>query len=187
MKHCMVRDLFPISFPGNVRISLLKWLAVAGMLIFILLFDTGNVLSAATAIPKQSDPGESPPDYATSRVVGAMKVGGSSVVVFEDAKGEQTTYRTGETFADGSKIVAVHANSIIVRLSDGSKVEYFVTPIGAGKAGAAPTSRPVAASPVPASPPPAYVPPPAPVSSEPASGRAPKRRRQRPASSDVDE
>ena len=187
MKHCMVRGLFIISLPGNVLIPLLKWFAVACMLIFSLLFNTDIVLSATTAVPKQGDPGESPPDYATSRVVGAMKVGGSSVVVFENATGEQTTYRTGETFADGSKIVAVNANSIIVRQSDGSKVEYFVTPNGAGKAGAASTGRPVTASPAPTSPAPSYIPPPSPDKNKPINGRVPRRTRQRPSSAVVDE
>ena len=183
----MVRGLFIISLPGNVLIPLLKWFAVACMLIFSLLFNTDIVLSATTAVPKQGDPGESPPDYATSRVVGAMKVGGSSVVVFENATGEQTTYRTGETFADGSKIVAVNANSIIVRQSDGSKVEYFVTQNGAGKAGTPSNGRPITANQATASSPPAYIPPPSSVSSEPASGRVPRRTRHRTSSANVDE
>jgi hypothetical protein len=184
MKHCMVMDLFTISVPGNVLILLLKWLAPVCVLVLFFVFNTGIVHSATTAVPKQGDSGESPPDYSTSRVVGAMNVRGSSVVVFENTKGEQTTYRTGETFADGSKIVAVNANSIIVRLLDGSKVEYFVTPNGAGKAGAASTGRPVTDSP-PA--PPAYIPPPSPVTNEPASGRVPRRTRHRTSSADVDE
>lgn len=186
MKHCMVRDLITISLSGNVLIPLLKWLAVACMLIFFILFDTGNVLSAATAIPKQGNSDESPPEYSTSRVVGAMKVGGSSVVVFENAKGEQATYRTGETFADGSKIVTVKDDSIIVKLSDGSKVEYFVTQNGAGKAGTPSTGRPVTANPATALPP-AYIPPPSQVTNEAVNGRVPRRKKQWSASSYVDE
>jgi hypothetical protein len=157
------------------------------MLILIFLFDSSVVFSAATARLKQGDSSESPPDYSTSRVVGAMKVGGSSVVVFENAQGEQTAYRTGETFVDGSKIIAVNANSIIVKLSDGSKVEYFVTPVGAGKAGTPSTGRPVTANPAIASPPPAYMPPPSTAKSEPENGRVPRRKKQWSVSSNVSE
>ena len=176
----MARDLFSISVSDSMLISLLKWFAQLCVIIVFIVFDAGIAHSATTAAQKKGDPGESPPDYATSRVVGAMKVGGASVVVFENAKGEQTFYRTGETFADGSKIVSVHANSIIVRLSDGSSAEYFVTPNGSGKPGAASAGRQVTASP------PAYTPSPSPVTSESERGRVP-RRRQRATGANVDE
>jgi hypothetical protein len=186
MKSCIARDFFAPSLLSVLPIAPLKWLFLPCMLILIFFFDSSVVFSATTAIPNQGNSDESPPDYSTSRVVGAMKVGGSSVVVFENAKGEQATYRTGETFADGSKIVTVKDDSIIVKLSDGSKVEYFVTQNGAGKAGTPSTGRPVTANPATA-PPPAYIPPPASVSSEPKSGRVPRRTRHRTSSADVEE
>ena len=186
MKYCKARDFVAPSVLSVLPMAPLKWLVLPCMLILILYFDSSVVFSATTAIPKQGNSDEGPPDYSTSRVVGAMKVGASSVVVFENAKGEQTTYRTGETFSDGSKIVAVTDNSIIVRQSDVSKVEYFVTPNGAGKAGTPSTGRPVTANPATA-PPPAYIPPPSSVSSEPASGRVPRRTRHRTSIANVDE
>ena len=181
MKQCLTKEICPISLSGILPISPLKWFSVACMLIFSFFFDSDIVFSATTSVPKQSHSDESSPDYSASRLVGAMKIGGSSVVVFENAKGEQTFYRTGETFADGSKIVAVNADSIIVKLSDGSKVEYFVMPDGAGKAGIASTGRPAIASP------PAYIPPPS-VTSEPESGRVPPgRKRHKTRSSEQEE
>jgi hypothetical protein len=181
MKQYLAKDLFSISLSSILPISPLKRFPVACMLIFSFFFNTDIVFSATTSVPKQSHSDESPPDYSASRLVGAMKVGGSSVVVFENAKGEQSFYRTDETFADGSKIVAVNVNSIIVKLSDGSKVEYFVMPDGAGKAGIASTGRPAIASP------PAYIPPPS-VTSEPESGRMPlRRKRYKTRSSDQEE
>jgi hypothetical protein len=172
MKQYMTKEICTILLSRILPISSLKWFSVACMLVFSFFCDSDIVFSATTSVSKQSHSGESPPDYSASRLVGAMKIGGSSVVVFENAKGEQTFYRTGETFADGSKIVTVNADSIIVRLSDGSKVEYFVMQDGAGKAGIASPGRPATASP------PAYIPPPSPsVTSDPESGRVPPRRK----------
>ena len=187
MKSYIARDFFAPSLLSVLPVAPLKWLFLPCMLILIFFCDSSVVFSATTTIPKQGDSGESPPDYATSRVVGAMKVGGSSVVVLENAKGEQATYRTGETFADGSKIVTVKDNSIIVKLSDGSKVEYFVTQNGAGKAGTPSTGRPITANQATASSPPAYIPPPSPITNEPVNGRVPRRKKQWSASSNVAE
>jgi hypothetical protein len=107
------------------------------MVILVSILDPRCMFAAAASILKQNDTGEPPFDYTASRLVGAMKVGEGSVVVFENAKGEQTFYRMGETFPDGAKIVAVNTNSIIVKRPDGSKVEYFVSPGSAVKPGAA--------------------------------------------------
>jgi hypothetical protein len=182
MKSCIARDLFAQSLLSVLPIAPLKWLFLPCMLILIFVFYSSVVFAATAAFPNQGNSDESPPDYSTSRVVGAMKVGGSSVVVFENAKGEQTTYRTGETFADGSKIIVANANSIIVKQSDGSKIEYFVTPNGEGKAGAASTGRPVTAGT-----PPAYIPPPSPVTSESVNGRVPRRTKHKPSNASLDE
>lgn len=150
-----------------------EWFLLACLSMFII---------AAALNPSRCSAEGAPPDYSTMRLVGAMKAGGSSVVVFENAKGEQTSYRTGETFADGSRIVAVSGNSIMVRQSDGSQVEYFVSPSGAGKPGAASTGRPATDSP------PAYIPPPKPATNDPENVRVPRRKKQMPAeSADVEE
>lgn len=139
MARDVVHSLLQRIMPG----SPLKGLFLACTLILIIICDSGIVISATTSIPMQGDPSEAPPDYAASRLVGTMKGRGSSIVVFENAKGEQTYYRTGEKYSDGSKIITVTADSIIVQLSDGSQVEYFVAPGAMGKPGTAAVGRPV--------------------------------------------
>lgn len=82
-----------------------------------------------------------------------MKNSESSAVVFENTKKEQFFYRVGETFSDGSKIISVNDNSIMVRLSDGSYLECFVTQGAAKYAGTGSFAN------TPASDKPAFIPP----------------------------
>lgn len=108
------------------------------------------VMFAATgSVSAQGTPDNAPPDYAAMRLVGSMGVGQSAVVVFENAKGEQSFYPAGRAFSDGSRILQVTDKSIVVRRPDGSSIEYFVSPAGAARPGIASPLRPVVESPAP--------------------------------------
>jgi hypothetical protein len=90
---------------------------------------------------------EAGPDYSAGKLVGTMRSGSLSGAVFENASGEQKFYRKGVTFSDGSRIVSVDSESIVVRTPEGSSVEYLVTRGTSGRSGTAPASRPAVETP----------------------------------------
>jgi hypothetical protein len=92
---------------------------------------------------------ETGPDYSAGKLVGTMLSSSLSGAVFENASGEQKFYRKGVTFSDGSRILAVYSESIVVRTPEGSSVEYLVTRGTAGRSGAAPANRPAVETPSP--------------------------------------
>ena len=168
MKSCVAGDAAILSLM-SVRASVpLKWLVSACMITVVSSLNPVVAYSSADDNATQGSADKTPPDFSTMRLVGAMKIGRSAVVVFENAKGEQTSYPVGRTFSDGSKITTVNDRSIIVRKADGSAVEYFVAPGDTGKPGAVSVGRPVIDSP-----PPAYIPA---DSSDPDSNRSRRKR-----------
>lgn len=90
-------------------------------------------------------PLETGPDYRAGKLVGTMLSSGLSGAVFENAAGEQKFYRKGVTFSDGSRIVSVYSESIVVKTPEGTSVEYLVTRGTSGRSGTAPASLPAPA------------------------------------------
>lgn len=86
---------------------------------------------------------ETGPDYATDKLVGTMQSSSLSGAVFENASGEQKFYQKDRAFSDGSRIIAVFDERIIVRTPAGSSLEYLVTRGTPGRAGNNPSSRTV--------------------------------------------
>ena len=89
--------------------------------------------SQAYSIEEVSGVRETGPEYSASKLVGTMNSGNLSGAVFENASGEQKFYRKNVTFSDGSRIIAVSSESIVVRTPEGSFAEYLVTRGTAGR------------------------------------------------------
>jgi hypothetical protein len=94
------------------------------------------LVSTATAQPAQ---GLDPSSY---RLVGTITAGGLIGAVLVDAKGEQTFYRLNEQLPDGSKLVRVRSDSILIKRGDSTVNEIFIahdTKSGAPQAGPPPS------------------------------------------------
>jgi hypothetical protein len=61
------------------------------------------------------------------RLIGTVEAGGFIGAVLDDAKGEQLFYRLHEKLPDGSEIVKVQNNRILVKKSDGALYELFTS------------------------------------------------------------
>lgn len=60
------------------------------------------------------------------RLIGTIQSKNFIGAVFSDSKGEQSFYRVLDTLPDGSKIVAVHSDSISLRGSDGLSYDMYI-------------------------------------------------------------
>jgi hypothetical protein len=85
----------------------------------------------------------------TSSLIGTIQSGGFIGAVLSDAKGEQVFYRMKEKLPDGSRIVEVRSNSILLKSADGTFYDMYIS----SKAVASSNSGALSASVVP--PPPA--------------------------------
>jgi len=74
------------------------------------------------------------------RLVGTMEGAPFSGAVFDDGTGTQTFYRLHELLPDGSKIVKIGNDRIVVKRPDGEIYELFTT--GAANAAAASAQSP---------------------------------------------
>jgi hypothetical protein len=66
-------------------------------------------------------------DPSGLRLVGTVMAGEFSGAVLGDAKGEQTFYRLHESLPDGSQIVKIQHDHILVRRSDGAITEMYIS------------------------------------------------------------
>jgi hypothetical protein len=88
--------------------------AIIGLHIFLLLI----LAARAHAQPSTAPSG--------LRLVGTVIAGGFTGAVLGDAKGEQTFFRLHESLPDGSQIVKVQRNHILVKRSDGAVYEIYI-------------------------------------------------------------
>jgi hypothetical protein len=95
---------------------------------------TGLIVLFSTAIASGAPDG---------RLVGTIRGGGFSGVVIEDEQlKQQTFYPEGTVLPDGSKIIAVLQDSILIRTVDGTIIEYLVKTGKPGQPNAAGRGRP---------------------------------------------
>ncbi len=78
------------------------------------------LLSAATADSQSAGP-------QTAKLIGTIQSDGFVGAVISDAKGEQIFYRLKEKLPDGSQIVKVRQDSILLKGADGTSYEIFVS------------------------------------------------------------
>ena len=155
MKTCSFCRFIAQTREGNpvlLKMMHVVLYALAGLVVPVMLSASqADAPREATAALRETGP-----DYSAGKLVGTMRSSGLSGAVFENTSGEQKFYRKGVTFSDGSRIVAVYSESIVVRMPEGSSVEYLVTRGTAGTAGTvgtvgavgtAPASRPVVEAP----------------------------------------
>jgi hypothetical protein len=74
------------------------------------------------------------------RLIGTIEGAHLSGAVIEDAAGVQTFYLLQERLPDGSKILTVRSDSVVIEQADGARAELIVSP---GPARAAVPHRPV--------------------------------------------
>ena len=86
-------------------------------IVAVLLFFTLIAVDRANAQPGPS----------TFRLIGTVTAGGFTGAVLDDAKGEQTFYRLYEILPDGSKLVKVKNDSILLKRNDGALYEIYMS------------------------------------------------------------
>ena len=143
MRQPTIQHVSAISICGKVKFPKISGLALAFMFIAAIMPQGVAATPPAESRETGASLSEAAPDYAASRLVGTINGGKSSGAVFENAAGEQKFYRKGETFLDGSRIIAVHPTSIRVKTPEGSVVEYMVTRGTSGKPGTTQAGMPV--------------------------------------------
>ena len=65
-------------------------------------------------------------DPSSYRLIGTIMANGLMGAVLVDAKGEQKFYRLHEQLQDGSQVVGVQSDSILLQRSDGTVYEIFI-------------------------------------------------------------
>jgi hypothetical protein len=81
----------------------------------------------AGSVSAQSAPGTSPEGAPSSfSLIGTIKSGPFSGAVLQDAAGKQTFYQLHEKLPDGSQIIKVLTDYIVLKESDGSIHEMFI-------------------------------------------------------------
>ncbi len=83
-----------------------------------------NCTSRADAQPLPADRTEAP---AASQLVGTIVSGPLTGAVFDDGNGNQSFYRIRERLPDGSQIIKIGNETILVKRSDGEVSEMFIT------------------------------------------------------------
>lgn len=100
------------------------------------------LLTAAFWLPFQgvaiSPSAAATPSPSSPRLVGTVESGPFSGAVFDDGTGVQTFYRLHEKLPDGSAVVKVRSDSILIRKEDGLLYEMFTS----GSANSAATALP---------------------------------------------
>lgn len=91
---------------------------------------------------------QSPTDPSGLRLVGTVISAGFAGAVLGDAEGEQAFYPLSATLPDGSRIVKIRKNHILLRRNDGSLSEMYISQ-GASGASHQPPMPGVRASPSP--------------------------------------
>lgn len=91
----------------------------AGILIQLVLIILPVLFFADTLDAQPSGP-------QAARLIGTIQSGDFTGAVFSDPKGEQTFYRVSDTLPDGSKIVAVRSDSILLRGADGLSYDMYI-------------------------------------------------------------
>ncbi|MHB8844354.1 MAG: hypothetical protein ACYC7L_06345 [Nitrospirota bacterium] len=99
------------------------------LVLAISLFFQEAVLSASSAAT---------PSPSSPRLVGTVEGGPFSGAVFDDGTGVQAFYRLHEKLPDGSTIVKVRSDSIVIKKDDGLHYEMYTT----GTANSAATALP---------------------------------------------
>lgn len=115
--------------PFLSKLTAVMLFALAGLLVPDLVFVSRADERREASVPMH----ETGPVYSADKLVGTMNSGNLSGAVFENASGEQKFYRKNVTFSDGSRIIAVSSESIVVRTPEGSSLEYLVTRGTAGR------------------------------------------------------
>jgi hypothetical protein len=96
--------------PGKIY----PFLAIIGLHIFLSLI----LVARANAQPSA--------DPSSLRLIGTVMAGRFTGAVLGDAKGEQTFYRLYENLPDGSQLVKVQRDHILVKRSDGAVYEIYI-------------------------------------------------------------
>lgn len=84
------------------------------------------VLTAAVFLPRQAPAQPAAPASTDHRLVGTVEGTVFSGAVFIDPAGQQQFYRINETLPDGSRLIAVRQESVLVRRQDGMTYEVFI-------------------------------------------------------------
>ncbi len=111
--HCTSVDHEEKSLQSPGKIAPLP--VIIGLYIFLSL-----ILVARTNAQPSTDP-------SGLRLIGTVMAGGFTGAVLGDAKGEQTFYRLHESLPDGSQIVKVQRDHILVRQSDDAVYEIYIS------------------------------------------------------------
>jgi hypothetical protein len=120
--------------------SIIRILFLAAVFYFICL---GGIRSASTSSEAMA---------SSSRLVGTVQGAPFSGAVFDDGTGVQTFYRLHEQLPDGSYIVKVRNDSILIKKADGGLYEMFTTGTATSEATAVPSSNISPAEPQPSTP-----------------------------------
>lgn len=91
--------------------------------VFIVLFLSPAIFPVKIA-GAQTAQGLDPSSY---RLIGTIMAGGLSGAVLVDAKGEQAFYRLHDNLPDGSQVADVRSNSILLKWSDSTFYEIFIS------------------------------------------------------------
>lgn len=96
--------------------------SVTPLLLAFLLFSALFLVSTADAQPPAQGL-----DSSSYRLIGTIMADGFVGAVLVDAKGEQTFYRLRDQLPDGSLLVKVKSDSILVQRSDNTQYEIFIS------------------------------------------------------------
>lgn len=82
----------------------------------------------AGSVSAQSGP-NAPPGSTSStyRLIGTIEGGSFTGAVLDDTAGKQSFYRLQELMPDGSRVVKVRSDSILLKQADGTLYELFIT------------------------------------------------------------
>ncbi len=82
----------------------------------------------AGSVSAQSGPNAAPGSASsTYRLIGTIEGGSFTGAVLDDTAGKQSFYRLRELLPDGSKVVKVRSDSVLLKQADGSLYELFIT------------------------------------------------------------
>jgi hypothetical protein len=82
----------------------------------------------AGSVSAQSGPNAAPGSASsTYRLIGTVEGGSFTGAVLDDTAGKQSFYRLRELLPDGSRVVKVRSDSILLKQVDGTLYELFIT------------------------------------------------------------
>jgi len=82
----------------------------------------------AGSVSAQSGPNAAPENASSAyRLIGTVEGGSFAGAVLDDTAGKQSFYRLRELLPDGSRVVKVRSDSILLKQADGTLYELFIT------------------------------------------------------------